>query len=181
MSRVPALEFEKLTPDQKRIYKKIAGPRGGEVGGPYTVWLRNPELANAMNTVFNVLRTNGKLDKRLMQLVALVVSRYWSCQYVWTVHEDSAIEAGMSPEIMAAIRERRTPNFVREDEQVVYDVITELCETRALSEKTYGRALVAFGLDVLIELITNAARYTQAAMVVNAFDVSAPEVKHPLP
>lgn len=179
MPRVPAVEFEKLTPEQKQIYKKIAGPRNGEVGGPYTVWLRNPVLADAMNRVFDVLRTNGKLDKRLMELIALIISRYWSCQYVWAVHENSAIEAGLSPEVMVAIREGRRPNLVREDEQVIYDAVNELCETRALTDKTYGRALAAFGLDLLIEIVTNAARYTQAAMVVNAFELPAPEVKYP--
>ncbi len=179
MPRVSAVDFEKLSPEQKRVYKEIAGPRSG-VGGPYTVWIKTPEIADVMNQVGNVLRVNGKLEKRLMELMVLIVSRIWSCQYQWVVHEAAALKAGLPQDVLDAIKERRKPRFIREDEQVVYDAVTELYENKALTEQTYDRALATLGFDLLVELITNAGRYTQAAMVANAFDVPVPGEKRPL-
>ena len=41
---------------------------------------------------------------------------------------------GISREIVEAIRERRTPDFTREDERLVYDITLELNTTQRLSD-----------------------------------------------
>ena len=55
MSRVPPLDVETLTPEQKRVYDKIAGRRK-TVRGPFPIWLRNPKLAEHANQFGIVLR-----------------------------------------------------------------------------------------------------------------------------
>lgn len=85
------------------------------------------------------------------------------------------------PEVVEAIRARRRPEFLREDESLVYDVITELNETHALGQPSYDRAIAALGLDLLIELITAAGFYSMIAMVLNAFDAPVPGGNRPLP
>lgn len=180
MSRLPDLRLSELTTEQKRIYDKIAGPRGGVVRGPFAIWLRTPVLADWANRLANALRKNGKLDKRLLELTVLVVARRWSAQYEWFVHERAALKAGVSPEVVEAIRNHRLPEFVREDERLVYEVITELAETRTLSQLSYDRALATLGLEPLIELITAAEFYTLIAMVLNAFDAPVPGGERPL-
>jgi 4-carboxymuconolactone decarboxylase len=79
-----------------------------------------------------------------------------------------------------AIRKGETPKLVREDEQVVYDVVIELFRTKSLSQATYDRALAMLGDDILLELVTNCGRYTQAAIVVNCYEVPTPGDKHPM-
>jgi len=179
MARVPPVEYEKLTPEQQRVYKEVAGPRL-VFGGPFTVYIRHPELADAMNKVGDVLRVLGKLDKRLLELMILVLAREWNCDYQWVVHEDAAVKAGLSPEAVDAIRKGKTPKLVREDEQVVYDVATEILRTKGLSQATYDRALAMLGEDVLLELVVNCGRYSQAAIVVNCYEVPTLGDKHPM-
>ncbi len=60
----------------------------------------------------------------------------------------------MSPAVIDAIRHRRKPEFARDDERLIYDLVTEMNETRTLSQPTYDRAVAALGLDRVIELIT---------------------------
>jgi len=180
MARVPDLPFGALTPEQQRIYKEIAGTRSG-VRGPFALWLRNPDLADRANQLSNALRLHGKLEKRLFELAVLIVARHWSAQYEWFAHEKAGLGAGLLPEVVDAIRARRRPEFLREDERLIYDVITELNETRALSQPSYARALAALGLDLLIELITAAGFYTMIAMVLNSFDAPVPDGERPLP
>jgi 4-carboxymuconolactone decarboxylase len=180
MARVPDVALEEMTAEQRRVYQEIGGARSGVVRGPFAIWLRNPQLADHANQFGNTFRLNGKLDKRLFELMVLVVARYWSAQYEWFVHEKHGLEAGITQEIVDAIRARSTPEFAREDERVVYDTITELNETRTLSQPAYDRALAALGLDLLIELIAAAGFYTMVAMTLNAFDAPVPGGKRPL-
>ncbi len=180
MSRVEDLKIEEFTSEQQRLYAEIAGTRKRGVGGPFAIWLRSPAIAHPANQLGNALRVAGKLDKRLFELMVLVIARHWSAQYEWFVHESAALNVGLSGDVIAAIRERRTPAFGRLDEQVVYDLVTELNETKQVSPVTYARGLKELGLDTLIELISAAGFYTMVAMVLNAFDVAAPEGSRPL-
>jgi 4-carboxymuconolactone decarboxylase len=180
MSRLPVLQVENLTSEQKRIYDEIAGVRHGVVRGPFPIWLRIPEIADRANQLGNVLRANGKLDKRLFELMVLIVARRWSAQYEWYAHASSALKEGLSPETVEAIQHRRRPESLREDEQLIYDVITELADTGTLNQPSYDRALAALGHDLLIELITAAGFYTMIALVLNVFDAPVPTGEQPL-
>jgi 4-carboxymuconolactone decarboxylase len=180
MSRLPDLQLENLTAEQKRIHDEIAGPRHGVVRGPFPIWLRIPELADRANQFGNALRIHGKLEKRLFELMVLIVARRWSAQYEWYAHAKAALQAGLSPEVVEAIQNRRQPESLREDEQIIYKIVTELVDTGTLSQPSYDRALAALGLDLLIELITAAGFYTMIALVLNVFDAPVPSGERPL-
>ena len=180
MARVADLSATELTQEQKRIHEEIAGPRGGAVRGPFAVWLRLPDLADSASRLGNALRLNGKLDKRLFELAVLITARRWTAQYEWFVHEEAGIKAGLSPEVVEAIRSRRHPLFVRDDEALVYSVVTEIYEKGTLSQSTYDCALAGLGCDLLIELVAAAGFYTMVAMTLNAFDVDVPGDEMPL-
>ena len=181
MARVLDVPFAELTAEQKRVYQEIAAPRNGHVRGPFAIWMRNPDVADRANQFANALRLHGKLEKRLFELMVLVVARHWSAQYEWFAHVPSALKEGILPEVVEAIRNRRLPKFAREDEQLIYEIVTELTETRTLSQGSYDRALAALGLDLLIELITAAGFYSMIAMVLNTFEAPVPDGSRPLP
>jgi 4-carboxymuconolactone decarboxylase len=180
MSRVPDLDPQAMTAEQQRIYAEIKGPRGG-VGGPFALWIRLPQIADAANRFGNALRLDGKLDRRLFELMVLVIARHWNAQYEWFVHEPAALKAGLDQRIVAAIRDGKEPPFEHNDERIVVVLTTELLETRTVSQETYGLVLSAFGLERFIEMITVAGFYTTAAMMINAFDAAVPGDARPLP
>ena len=175
MPRIEKLKPEELSPEQQRIARDIAATRKRGVGGPFAIWLRNPPLADAANRLGNALRASGKLDKRLFELTVLLVARHWSARYAWWVHESAARDAGVAPELIAAIREQRRPARMRADEQLIYEVVSELNETKAISAPTYDRAVAALGTDLMIELVSVAGFYTMVAVMLNGFDVPAPD------
>lgn len=181
MSRVPDIDPAGLSAEGRRLFQEIAGPRGGVVRGPFAIWMRNPAIAEAANRLGNELRLNGKLDKRLFELMILVVARHWSAQYEWFAHERAALDAGVTHEVVEAIRARRVPDFTRDDEAITCRLVTELNETRTVSDATYAEAEAAFGLDLLIELVTAQGFYTLVAMMLQAFDAPVPGGERPLP
>ena len=180
MARVDDLKPEDLTAEQQAIHDRIAGTRGGVVSGPFAIWLRNPALADTADRFGSTLR-RCSLDKRLFELMVLIVARHWSAQYEWFAHAKHAFAVGLEPMVIEAIRHRRQPAFARDDEQLIYDVVTEMNESKTLSQPTYERAVAALGLDRVIELITAIGFYTMVAIMLNAFDAPVPGGARPLP
>jgi 4-carboxymuconolactone decarboxylase len=109
-----------------------------------------------------------------------VAARLATAKYAWFIHEPHALKFGISPEIIEAIRGRRTPEFNREDERLVYDITLELNNTRSLSEESYQRGMALLGEQAMVELVSAIGFYVMVAMTLNAFTVSVPDGKKPL-
>ena len=178
MARLDPLPMEQLTPEQKALHAELGRTRK-RVSGPFAIWLRNPPLADAANKLVLALRENGKLEKRLYELIVLVVVRHWSAQYAWAAHEAAAAAAGLTPDAIEAIRHRRKPDLKKDDERLVYEVVSELLERKPLSQSSYDRLVKQFGLDLAIEIVTVAGVYSMVATVLNGFDVPTPNGERP--
>src|SRR5262245_2788315 len=84
MARVENLDPADLTPDQQRIARDIASVRS-RVGGPFAIWLRTPAIADAANRLGTTLRHHSNVDRRLFELMVLIIARHWGAQYEWYV------------------------------------------------------------------------------------------------
>ena len=85
------------------------------------------------------------------------------------------------PDVIEAIRERRTPHFFKEDERLVYDITLELNTTHHLSETSFNRGMAMFGEQAMVELVSAIGFYSMVAMTLNAFEVPLPTGEEPLP
>jgi 4-carboxymuconolactone decarboxylase len=179
MGRLPELDESKLTTEQRKVHDQIKRVRG-QVRGPFAVWLRNPELGEATLKLQDMFAARVKLDRRLVQLMILVAARFANAQYAWFIHEPHALQHGIAQDIVDAIRERRTPNFSKEDERLVYDITLELNTTHALSAATFKRGIELFDEQRMVELVSGVGFYSMVAMTLNAFDISVPTGKKPL-
>jgi 4-carboxymuconolactone decarboxylase len=179
MSRVPPLEAEALTPEQKRVHDRIAGDRK-TVRGPFAIWLRNPELAEHANAFGMVLRDRSTIGRRIFELAVVTVCRAWSVQYAWASHAPQAEAAGVAPDIVAAIRDNRRPEFARTDERIAYEVATEIMTTKELSQGTYDAAVAQFGLQGTVELVSTVGYYAMVGIFLRSFGVQAPNGETPL-
>ncbi|HXQ51380.1 MAG TPA: hypothetical protein VN802_09835 [Stellaceae bacterium] len=183
MPRVPELKLEQLNDEQKTVFEAIQRRLGGNASlsrGPFGVLLNAPKVAFGAITAYGSFR-DGKIERRLFELMILVVARHMTAQFEWFAHAPRAVEAGIAPETVDAIRNRRTPMLTRDDEKMVYDVVAEMCATRTLSQASYDRALAALGLERLVELIAGTGFYVMIAMTLNAFDVAVPTGEKVLP
>jgi 4-carboxymuconolactone decarboxylase len=179
MGRLPEIDANKLSPEQRVIYDRMMRERG-HMRGPFAVWLRNTELYENTLKLQEMFASRVKLDRRLLELMILVAARLATAQYAWFIHEPYALKFGIAPEIVQAIRERRAPDFSRDDERLVYDITTELNTTRTLSEASYLRGMAMFGEQTMVELVSAIGFYSMVAMTLNAFAVAVPSGKEPL-
>jgi 4-carboxymuconolactone decarboxylase len=179
MARLAEIDETSLFGEQRSVYEEILRVRG-QVRGPFAVWLRNAELAAYTLKLQDLFASRVKLERRLVQLMILVSARLASAQFAWFVHERHARALGIAPEIIDAIRERRTPDFVRRDERLVYDITLELNDTRTLSGATFERGMELLGEQRMVELIAAVGFYAMVGMTLNAFDVPVPDGLKPL-
>ena len=120
MTRIPALLLEKMTDHQRQVHNTItSGPRG-EVRGPLAVWLNRPELASCAQLLGRYCRFDTTLPPHLSELAILTTARVWSSEFEWAAHKPIALEAGVSPDIIEAIRTHQDPIFEHKDESVVH-------------------------------------------------------------
>ena len=109
MSRLSEIDPAKLDPAQRAIYDRMMRERG-HMRGPFAVWLRNAELCDNTLKLQEMFASRVKLERRLLELMILVAARVTTAQYAWFIHEPHALKFGIAPEIVQAIRERRTPD-----------------------------------------------------------------------
>lgn len=180
MARLPEIEEANLSTGQKRMFDEVKRVRG-QVRGPFAVWLRNAELADCALRLQDLFASRVNLERRLVQLVILVSARLASAQFAWYVHEPHAQREGIARDIIDDIRQRRAPNFVRDDERLVYGITLELNTTRTPSKETFDQGMAMFGEQKMVELVAAVGFYVMVAVTLNAFDVPIPDGMRPLP
>lgn len=174
MSRLEPPAQDELTAEQREVHEQIAsGPRGG-VYGPLGVWLWRPELASRAQSLGRYCRYDSSLPPRLSELAILVTARHWSAEFEWLHHKQPALDAGLDPAIVEAIRQGQTPEFSKEDERVVYEFAWQLQNNRVVSDATYGRAVDLIGQESVVDLVGVLGYYALISMTINTFQVDAP-------
>jgi 4-carboxymuconolactone decarboxylase len=139
-----------------------------------------PDIATPADALITAMR-NGKLNRRLYRVMCMTIARTWSADYVFNLHSKGALEEGVDAGVVEAIRTRRVPVSAREDERMIYELVTELLATRELLPATYERAVGALGLEHTVELVAGIGIYSTICMLLRAFDVTVPEGERQLP
>lgn len=179
MSRLPPVDPDRLSTEQRKVYDEIIRVRG-QVRGPFAIWLTVPEICDMALQMQSWFPTKGHLPRRLLELVILIAARQYSAQFAWFVHERHAISEGISPDALAAIRERRMPEFDRDEDRLVWDIMQELDRDRTLSRATYDRGIQTLGPEGMVELVAAAGFYVMVALTLNVFDAPVPGGVKPL-
>jgi len=173
--RMPAISADKMTAAQKQAAAALAaGPRG-DVKGPFVALLRSPDFMDRVQRVGEYVRFRCPLDKRINELAAAITARHWTQQFEWWAHARQALEAGLKPAIAEAIAEGRRPTGMAEDEEIVYDFLTELLVNKCVCDATYERALRKFGEQGVIDIVGISGYYGLLAMVMNVARTAVPE------
>jgi 4-carboxymuconolactone decarboxylase len=174
MPRLTDLDETRLSPTQQRIFDAIrSGPRG-VVEGPLRVWLTSPGLADTAQALGAFCRYDTSLPPRLSELAILVTGAFWTSGFEWAIHAPIARKAGLADEVIERIRTGQAPDFIHQDEAIVYAFATELHRGHKVHPATYARAIAAFGEKAVVELVGILGYYTLISMTINAFEVPLP-------
>ena len=173
--RMPPIPESQLTDAQKKAIAEFTAARKTGISGPFVPLLRSPEVMNRARAMGDYLRFNSVLPPRLSEFAILLTARRWTQNYEWDAHNQLALQAGLSPDIVKAIADGRRPEKMAADEDVLYTFCDELQRNQSISDATYARAVSAFGEQGVIDIVGIQGYYTLLAMVLNTARTPVPQ------
>ncbi len=175
MARIPALTRESIPEGQRATFDELVQQRGGvPASGPGSVMLNAPEVAKRALGLALHLRTETSLAPHIRELGMLVAARENDCQFIWNAHAPLARTAGLSDDIVNALRDKKELPGMAPDEDAVVSYGREFFRTHRVTQATFDAALAQFGVLGLTELTTLMGCYAMLAFNVNAFGVELP-------
>jgi|ERR1044071_5378699 4-carboxymuconolactone decarboxylase len=179
--RMPRIPADQLTDAQKQAMENFKKSRGYELGGPFIPLLRSPEVMLRAEPMGEYLRFHSILQPRINEMVAIIAAREWTQQYEFNAHYRNALKQGLRKEIADAIADSRHPPGMAEDEDIAYDLATEILRNKRVGDATYARAVGKFGEQGVIEILAVVGYYSFLAVVMNATRTAMPaNVPEPL-
>jgi 4-carboxymuconolactone decarboxylase len=173
--RLRLLSPGEMNAEQKQTYdESIAGKRGAPPA-PMMAWLNSPEMARHATRLGGVLRFDTVFPAKLSEIAILVTARHWTSHYEWYAHKRLALKGGMDPQIIEAIRDRRTPRFDDPKGQMIYDVSKSLHEGHGVARPLYDEAVKLLTERGLVEIIGLCGYYTMVSMTLNTFEYELPD------
>ncbi|MCK1335966.1 4-carboxymuconolactone decarboxylase [Bradyrhizobium sp. LB8.2] len=173
--RLKLLSPGEMNESQRQTYdESIAGKRG-KPPAPMMAWLNSPDMARHATRLGEVLRYDTIFPAKLSEIAILVTARHWTAHYEWYAHKRLALAGGMKPEIIDAIRDRRTPVFDDPKGKMIYDVAKSLHEGHGVEKGLYDEAVKVLGERGVVEVIGLCGYYTMVSMTLNTFEFELPE------
>jgi 4-carboxymuconolactone decarboxylase len=175
MPRLPAPNRDELAPEHQALWDRIGAARSGTVSGPFSVLIRVPALAEAVDGVSGYFRDAVALPKADLELGALAAVRETGARFAWNRHEAAGRRVGTRPEAIEVVRAQGPLDGITPREQLIVEIVRSLLRTRTLSDELFARGQAELGTQQLIELVALAGHYTTISYVLNAFDVPPPD------
>jgi 4-carboxymuconolactone decarboxylase len=180
-SRLPHLRRDQLDDPGVSLWDAVTSSRGqdvvgdhGGLVGPFNAWVHAPGVGARLLALGTVLRFGTTVERRLLELAIITVGAHWRAEFEWWAHSRMAREAGLSSEVIEAIRRGDPPPFGDDAERTVHDVAAELVATGGLGHATYTAGLALLGPSGMVELVSLCGYYTLVSFTLNAFAVPLP-------
>lgn len=172
--RLKLLSPGEMSDDQKQTYDESIASKRGSPPPPMMAWLNSPGMAKHATRLGAFLRYDTSLTPALSELAILVTARHWTSHFEWYAHKKMALDGGLDPAIIEAIRLRRTPTFDDPKAQVIYDVARSLHEAHTVSKPLYDDAVKLLGDRGLVEIVGLCGYYTMVSMTLNTYEFGLP-------
>jgi 4-carboxymuconolactone decarboxylase len=165
--RFKPLTWDQMTPEQKTMTTNVLnGPRKN-LGGPFNVLLRSPEMGDLTQKLGEYARFRPSVPAKIRELAIIVAARHWTAQFEWNAHRNAAAQAGLSEPVIKAIANRQRPTGMQPDEEAAYNFANELMETHQVSDATFKAAVDKFGEKGVVDIIGVMGYYQMVSMLLN--------------
>lgn len=183
MARVPNASRELIPSHLQGAFDAAVAGRPGYVTrggvtprfGNYTVMLYSPEACRRLHHWSDYLRKESILPSSIRELAMLVTAREHDCQYIWNRHAASGKQAGLSADLVDALRDKKPLPPLKPEEAAVIAYGQEYYRTRHVSKGTFQEALEQFGVQGVVELTMLMGFCATLAFNLHAFDIDLPD------
>lgn len=177
--RFKPLTWEEMTPAQKTTVQHILAGDRKNLGGPFNVLLRSPEMGDLAQALGGQARFHSSLPPKLNELAIIITARFWTVQFEWNAHRRAAVQAGVSEDIVQAVATGKRPAKMAADETVVYNFATELLKNHSVSDATFAAAKTALGERGVVDMIAVMGYYQMVGMLLDVDRYPLPQGQTP--
>lgn len=163
----------------------------GHLGGPFSVLLHSPGLAQKVMAAGAHVRLESTLERWQRELAILVVAAGKRSDFEWASHVELARKAGVAETLIDAVRNGTDAAAASEDDTGVdgtsvggasvggtgedeADIVTfvrQLVADNRVDQPVYDRLAARHGERWLVELTATVGQYQYIACVLGAFEV----------
>jgi 4-carboxymuconolactone decarboxylase len=180
-SRLPLLTRADMADEASaRIYDMLAGKGGEPPSGTIATALYSPATAATFGRIHGYLRTESALGQRLFELLSLIAAREMNLAYEWSGHESAALQAGLPPAVVEAVRMNRPVAGLSSSDALVIDFGRQLFRNRHVSSTTFATLLQQQGRQGTFDVIMALTYPMMTGVVQRAVDQQPPEDWDPM-
>ncbi|MFQ6027944.1 MAG: carboxymuconolactone decarboxylase family protein [Dehalococcoidia bacterium] len=171
-ARVPYVTFEELDAEGQKVYDQIRNDRGtDEVGLQFRALLNSPKAAGHMTSLGAQLRFDSSAPENLKELTIILTAREWNSDIEWTGHSVLAARAGVSDASIEAIRTRKAPEGLTDDEAKIARYVHQLIRDKKVSDSTYQAVEELVGSRGAVDLTLTVSYYSALALAQIGLDL----------
>jgi 4-carboxymuconolactone decarboxylase len=187
--RIQPLNPDKLNPEIRYVHDEIANLVGRSQGqvkmldskrallGPFIPMLHYPQFGIPALNFLRSLDEQATLPKTLREVAILTVGGVYGARFLLYAHEIMAAAFGIAPGIIGTLAAGGHPSGLSEQETIIHDIAHALVNGHIVPDSTYKHAVNLLGKDGVAELFFLISGYGLIAMILNGFDIPAPDHK----
>jgi 4-carboxymuconolactone decarboxylase len=156
----------------------LAGPGGEPPRGADAIALYSPATAAALDRIRTYLWTESTLEPRLLELLSLIAAREMDLAYEWSVHHRAALDAGLPPAVIEAVR-LNAPISGSDSDALVIDFGRQLFRSRHVSSDTFAALVQRHGRHEAFDIIMALTYPMMVGVMQRAVDQQPPEGWNP--
>lgn len=165
-----------LNPHDKALYETMVAKRkqeGAPFGGPYAALMNHPALCEKVEALGFYLKFEGHLPREVYQFVVLAVAKATGAEFEWKDHVKHALSAGLTEEIIEALRLNGAENQqFPEPYGLVAEILTATLVWKNIPEKTQNQAIEKFGKCGFVEIVVLSGFYQMFSAINQGFNIS---------
>lgn len=185
--RIKPLIPESLGPDLRFVHDEIASLVSGSQGqvkmldgqgallGPFAPMLHFPQFGVPALSFLRTLDIHATLSQTVREVAILTVGGLFGAKFQLYAHEIMAEAFGLAPDIVASLAAAGQPYGLTAQEAVAHNMANCLVKGRIVPESTYHHAVSLLGREGVAELYFLVGGYSLIAVILNGFDMPAPE------
>lgn len=185
--RIKPLTPDNLSPDLRFVHDEIASlvstsqgqvkmlDAHGALLGPFAPMLHYPQFGIPALSFLRTLDTHATLAQTVREVAILTVGGLYGAKFQLYAHEIMAEAFGLSPDVIASLAAAGHPSGLTAHEAIAHDIAGCLVKGRIVPDSTYNHAVSLLGREGVAELYFLVAGYSLIAVILNGFDMPAPE------
>jgi len=172
--RIGKLPREEWTDPAREVFAFWGEPNAWEEGSKTNIMMvmaNHPPLATIYNQWGKHFLMANSLNTRQLELIILRVAWKVKSPYEWHNHVGYGMNAGLSLEEIAAIRDYPQGGRWIEEEAALLQAVDDLIDTNNLSDQTWATLAKTLDKTQLMDLVFTIGHYVMTSWALSAFGV----------